>query len=308
MRESSFRELSLALSAITALTVLTAGCVAQDRPHVEAFFVVADAGENDVVAQGDTAHLSWPENRTLEAEEGAPPHEEVEYHWQTSSGLTGSETEFNVTPAAPGLTLVELNVTAKAHTASDISGLLTVPSGSAGSGRLYLASLGGLALSPEGSGPPPALGHVAVGGHEGEFFDLALPGGGGSMRFSVALPSGLSVEEVPAGAFLIAVKEASGAVHEHATPPLEFDPGLQYTLVVDTSPGGAHRLEARGEGGAIVENVTLSDFETAHGAEHEAKVLVPAPAQTLPGFEGAAAAAAFAGASALAAVASRRRP
>lgn len=308
MRGASFRNLTIVLSAVTALTVLTAGCVAQDRPHVEAFFVVADAGANVVVTEGASVHLSWPENRTLEAEEGAAPHEEVVYHWETSSGLTGSAEHFNVTLPAPGLTLVALNVTAKGHTASDVAGLLVVPAGAAGSGRVYLGSVGGPHLALEGGGAPSPLDHVSAGGHEGEFFDLAVPGSGTALRLSVELPTDLSIEEVPEGSFMIAVKDGSGSLHEHATPALRFDPGLQYTLVVDTSASLAHRIEARGEGGALVENLTLDDFATVHGGEHEAKVLVPAPAQTLAGFEGAAAAVAFVAAGFLAVARARHPP
>ncbi len=65
MRGSPPAKLAGLLAAVAALAVVTSGCIAQDRPHEATFFVVADAGEAQVLAVGATASLTWPENRTV---------------------------------------------------------------------------------------------------------------------------------------------------------------------------------------------------------------------------------------------------
>lgn len=275
----------------------------QDRPREEAFFVVADAGEGHVIAEATHAVLEWPANRSVEAEGAAAPEVEAQYHWQASSGAAGGHPQFDFVPPV-GLTVVELNVTAKNHTASDAVGILSVPDSPVPGGRLYVALVGGLTLGDADTGAPLTGTAASVGGHTGWLYALPLPSLGWLAAYRLLPPS---PGEGADASVLIAVKDGVGFATANATGAVAFDGGLEYTLTVDTSFAAAHRVAARAAAGAEVENRTLASFAAAHPGEEEVRVLVPAPAQKLPGFEGAAAAFAVALAAALLAAGRRRR-
>ncbi len=269
------------LCAVLALGVASAGCTVQDRPPAEAFFVVADAGEAQVLNAGTGVPLAFPENRTIEAESGAPPHEEVAYAWTASWGATGTAAEFFAHPPTPGLGLVELNVTAKDRTASDAVGLLVIPGGAAGSGRMYLGLVGGADLGDLPGSPVLVRQSVRAGAHEGSSYDAARPASGPA-RFAL-VPRALAAS--PEVVVLIGVKEGIGLIHRNSSLALALTPSRNYTLVVDTTAAQQHRVEAHDSSGALVESLSLSAFAAAHPGADEARVLVAPPAQTLPGFE-----------------------
>ena len=284
------------LAVALALGVSAAGCTVQDRPHNEAFFVVADAGEARVLQAGSTAHLVFPENLSLAAEEGEPPHEPVEYAWKSSWGPTGEDFEFHAAPPAPGLSIVELNVTAKNHTASDAVGLLVVPGGSAGTGRTQIGLLGEADLDNLPGSPALTKDEVRAGGHEGGDYWAPIPASGPA-RYALVPWAGASA---PEAVLLIAVKASATALYTNASLPLAFGAGQNYTLVVDATAAQQHRIEVQDSAGALVESLSLEAFASAHPGEAEARVLVAPPAQVLPGFEAAAVAGALVGAAILA--------
>jgi hypothetical protein len=275
-----------ALLALTvSAAVLSAGCVAQDRPIEVTYSVVADAGASAVATVGDTVHFQWSENRTLEAKNGGEVNEAVAYAWSASTGAHGNTSSFAVTPAESGLAIVVLNVTAKEHTASDAAAVLAIPAASPPGGRVYLASLGNLQLDPDAIFAPS---------HHPTEFSLFTGDTGdyplspvANQVFRISFPDQASDA---AGSILFAVKATSNQTRTHASPPLAFDASRAYTLVIDTSPQQNHRLVARDLAGALLDNSSLADFETAHAGAAEVKVLVPPPASKLPGFGGAAAA------------------
>lgn len=277
------------LCGVLALGVASAGCTVQDRPPNEAFFVVADAGAAQIFAPGGAAHLSFPENQTIEAEKGAPPLEEVAYAWTASWGTTSNHSQFHAMPPGFGLSLVELNVTAKNHTASDAVGLLVVPPGSAGPGQVQIGIVGEAQLSD--LAPSPALTKVEVraGAHGGTSYGAALPGSGPS-SYRLVPRGGASAPEF---VVLIAVKSAGGTLYSNTSLPLRLDSALNNTLVVDSTAAQQHRIEVRDGSGALLESLSLDAFGAAHPGQAESRVLVSPPGQSLPGFEGAAAAGAF---------------
>ncbi len=289
------------LVLVLALGVASAGCTVQDRPHNEAFFVVADAGEAQVLDTPASAHLSFPENRTLEAEAGEPPHEAVAFAWKASWGPTGALSEFSAAPPGAGLSIVELNVTAKNHTASDAVGLLVVPPGSAGSGRIQIGLVGEADLEDTAGSPALTKDEVRAGSHEGGSYEAAVPASG-PVRYRLVPQAQASA---PEAVLLIAVKEGASAVHKNTSRPLAFDGAMNYTLVVDTTAAKQHRIEVRDSAGALVESLSLEAFGAAHPGESEPRVLVAPPGQALPGFEAVAVVGAL-GAVALIALARKR--
>lgn len=271
--------LALTLSA----AVVSAGCVAQDRPHEETFFVVADAGPCAVATAGDTVHFEWALNRTLEAKGGGEVNESVVYAWSASTGEHGNTSSFSVAPVQPGLAIVVLNVTAKGHTAHDAAAVLAIPGSPPPVGRVYLGSLGNLQLDPEG---PFAPDH-----HLTEFFGFTADSSdyplepGASEVFQISFPDPASDA---AGSILFAVKTPSDGTHTHASPPLTFDASHNYTLEIDESPLEHHRIITRDGAGAPINNSSLAEFEIANAQPPTVKELVPPPSGKLPGFEGAA--------------------
>src|SRR5262245_38184724 len=99
------------LAAVAALAVLTAGCLGQDRQHHPTFTVVADV-ESAVVPAGQTEHLSWSQAEALEVEGGEHLEEGAEIDWAASTGAHGVGENFSLATGAPGLILVEVDVTA----------------------------------------------------------------------------------------------------------------------------------------------------------------------------------------------------
>lgn len=291
------------LSLVLVLGAAAAGCTVQDRPHNEAFFVVADAGEARVFDTGGFAHLAFPENRALEAEAeaGQRPNETVAYAWTTSWGPVGALPEFHAQPPGPGLSIVELNVTAKNHAASDAVGLLVVPAGAAGSGRIQIGVVGEADLEDIAGSPGLTKDEVRAGSHEGGSYEAAIPASGPARYRLVPQP----LASAPEAVLLIAVKEGASAVHKNASLPLALEAGVNYTLVVDTTAAAQHRIEVRDSAGALVESLSFEAFAGAHPGESEARVLVSPPGQALPGFEAAAVAGALVGAALVAL--SRRR-
>ncbi len=272
------------LAGLLVLGIVSAGCIGQDRPHQGAFSVVADAGKAQVLAAGETAHLSFPENRTIEAQPGEAPNEEVAISWRASWGPTGTLGEFNASPPSEGLSIVELNVTARNHTASDAVGLLVVPDGSAGLLRIQIGVVGEAGLEDLGGSPALSKAGVKAGAHEGGSYGAAFPSSGAA-RYHLVARANASAPEV---VLLIAAKAGLTTVYENASLPFALDAARNYTLVVDTTAAQQHRVEVRDAAGALVESLSLDAFAAAHPGAAYARVLVPAPAQTLPGFEAAA--------------------
>ncbi len=263
--------------------VLSAGCVAQDRPRVEKFFVVADAGPSTVATAGDTVHFEWGASHALEAEAGGTVNESVAYGWSASTGEHGNLSLFSITPAQTRLVLVVLNVTAKEHTASDAAAVLAIPAANPPGGRVYLGSLGNLQLDPDAVFAPS---HHPTGlsGFTGDAGDYPLSPAADQV-FPISFPDqGADA----AGSILFAVETPSNQTRMHATAPLAFDPSRNYTLVIDDSPLHHDRIVTRDAAGALLDTSSLADFETAHPGAVAVQVLVPPPAGKLPGFEGAA--------------------
>lgn len=277
------------VAVVLALAVISAGCIVQDRPEEANFFVVADAGPDRVLDAGEAAEFAWLQDYAIEAEGNTTPHVEISYEWWVvdRSFSPGTGPTFSYTSVAPAFALVTLNVTGEGVTAADASGVLFVPGAADGSRKIYLAVRGDLHIE----GPSPQ--HVLTLHSEGDFRaeSLATPLDIPNEPYA-AIPLGVefSLSGNPEGSILLALKDGAGPARTAASQMLEFDSGSQYTLLIDTSPAGVHRI-ITSQGGAQTGNVTLDEFKAAHAvAEHEDKVLVT-HGQTLAGFEGAAAAA-----------------
>lgn len=273
------------LAVIAALAVLSAGCIVQDRPHEGEFNVVADAGQSQVIAVGDTAHFEWGEDHALKAEGGEPPHVNVTYSWKVGEVEASVNHSVAVARAQPEFVLVELNVTAKEHTASDSVGVLVVPPAADTSRQLYVAAVGPIKIWPMGSF---AEHNFVSGAHSGHWATQSLPPGAGRIDALIRLPEDEFPLEPVRASILLAVKDGAGAARGVATGPLEFDPGFRYTLSIDPSPAAHHMISIRDAEGAVLQDMTLEAFEAAHPAEEAVEVPV-VDAQTLPGFEGLAA-------------------
>jgi hypothetical protein len=285
------------LAGLVALAVLTAGCIAQDRPHHPTYTVVADAG-GEVVASGESAHLHWAAHDALEPEtpgEHLDAHAEIE--WEASSGAHAAGENFTVPTAAPGLTLVEVNVTAENHSAKDIGGVLAVP-GSPGARRAFVGVVGDVELALE-AGTFTSTSTVTHAGHSGHFYAAPAPGA------TVRLRADTGGHEAQAQ-FLISIKSGSGTGQVNITEPLVFAPGVNYTLVLETTAPFAHRIEVDDPTFGPSE-LSLSEFAEASGGAAEGRLLVAPPGQTLPDAGAAAAGAALAAAALMAASARRRR-
>lgn len=282
-------------AAVAGLAVLTAGCIAQDRPHEPTYTVVADAG-GAVVEVGHAAHLEWSEHDAVEVAEGGHLEEQPEIEWKASNGEHAEGANFSVTPHEVGLTLVELNVTVEHHSALDIGGVLTIPSGAFAAGA-FIGVVGHIELSGTGLSSPLLHQTATMGSHPGHYY--FAPGSNATLRLPI-----LQGAEGGEASFLIAVKRAGGGFTSAVTPALPFEGGLSYTLVVDTTHANDHKIEARG--GLFDENLELGAFAEAHGGESETRVLVAPPGQKLSGAGAAAAVASFAGLALLAALRRRR--
>ncbi len=285
------------LAATVSLAVALSGCVAQDRPHEPSFWITAEAGEGEIVGPADTAHLHFDAEHALEPVGESHVEEHAELEWTSSSGAHGNGSNFTITPASPGLVLVELNVTAANHTVTDVAGVLAVPGGP-GPRRAFIGVVGDVRLVLQGGEPFAAESETSLGSHEGRYYAALAPGS--SVRLAI-----VGAPEGSEAAFLISLKSGGGTGEVNTTPPLLFDGALIYSLVLDTSGASAHHIEARDAAGAPVEDLSLAAFAEAHGGEAEGRFLVAPKGQTLPGFE--APVAAFAFAVAALAFASRRR-
>lgn len=264
---------------VASAAVLVAGCTAQDRPHEPTFTIVADAG-GEIVGTGSPAALHWTPAHAIESEPGEPAEVEPVIAWNSSSGDHAEGPDFNVTANLPGLLLVELNVTAKNHTAVDVGGVLGVPT-APGARRAFIGVVGNVTLAVEGGGAFTADLPVALRAHVGHYYSLPTPGA------SVRLRIVQGADEVEA-AFLICVKDAVGIGQTNKTLPLVLNPELNYTLVLDSSTGAHHHIEVH-EGTDLVEDLSLAEFEEAHAGDAEGRFTVVPKGQTLPGLEAAAA-------------------
>jgi hypothetical protein len=288
------------IAAVLALGVISAGCIVQDRPEEANFFVVADAGPDQIVIAGETAHFDWPRALAIEAEGSTTPQVELAYAWWVvdRSPVPGTASNYSYTSVDPNFALITLNVTGEGVTAADATGVLFVPGDADASHKIYLAVRGDLQIG----GNLPGLREFSDGNSRAQWLQspLDLPA---APYASIPLTAEFSLAGSPEGSMIVAVKDGAGPARGAASQMLELDSGTQYTLLVDTSPAAVHRI-LTSQGGAQTGNVTLDEFKAAHAvSEHEQKVLVT-HAQTLAGFEGAAAAATF-GLAAL--VAARRR-
>lgn len=279
-------------AAVVGLSVLMAGCLAQDRPHEPSFTLIADAG-GAVVAPGAQAHLEWSQEHAIEAEEHEGPAEPAEIEWAASDGAHASGSSFSFTPAAE-FVLVELNVTAENHSAVDVGGVLSVPTTGA-SFRAYIGVIGDVELQLL-SGPFAADTPVAWHGYKGHFYSAS------GLDFDLHMRV-LKGAEGGEAAFVIFVRAPSGYTNLTVTPPLHFDGGLNYTLSLDTHNAGTHEISTAG---ADPPHVSLPEFAESSGGESEVRVVIAPEGQTLPGMDAAAAVVAVGAVACLALVRRRR--
>ncbi len=280
------------VSAVVGISVLVAGCLAQDRPREPSFTIIADAG-GAVVAVGAMAHLAWTQDQAIEAEKGEGPAEPADIDWQASSGAHATGPSFDFTPGSE-FVLVELNVTAENHSAHDLGAVLSVPA--SGSGwRAYIGVVGDVELQWLG-GAFAADTPVSWHGHKGHYYSTS------TVDFDVRL----RIVQGPNGgqaAFLISVKAPTGYANVTATQPLHFEGGVNYTLSLDAHNAANHRV---GVSGADPPSVLLSEFVQSNGGEAEGRVVIAPAGQSLPGMDAAAAVVAVGAASVLALVRRRR--
>jgi hypothetical protein len=280
------------VAAVVGLSVLMAGCLAQDRPHEPSFTLIADAG-GAVVAPGTAAHLEWPQEQAVEAEAHEGPSEPAEIEWDSSDGHHASGSAFSFTPGAD-FVLVQLNVTAENHSATDLGGVLVVPPGGANY-RAYIGVIGEVELEHLG-GPWASDTPVAWDGHKGHFYSAS----------AVVQDIHLRVVQGPQGgeaAFIIGVRAPSNYNNVTMTPPIRFDAGVNYTLSLDTHDAGNHQV---GIAGGDPASVPLFAFAESNGADADVRVVVAPEGQGLPGMDAAAAVVAFAALPALALFRRRR--
>jgi len=297
---------SALLVFILALAVFSAGCFTQDRPHEEALYVVADAGPDQILEVGATASLAWHKALAIEAEGNATPQVEVTYQWSTTGApctpRSGDSVTYSCTSGGPTFDLVALNVTAEKTTASDAAGLLFVPGASDISQKIYLVARGDLSFTGGTVTFQDVVSRPTIGSHHAFAFagGLHLP----TDRYAnFGIQLGSPAAGQPQGSILLGVKNGTGPARTFATQMLEFNASRNYTLLIDTNATAQHRMVAS-VGGLETENLTLENFRAAHAVSELAVRVRIVPAQTLPGFEGAAAAA---GLAAIAIIALRNR-
>jgi hypothetical protein len=274
------------LVGLVAASVLLAGCIVQNRPEAESFLVVADAGPNLVVPGGSAAHFEWAYNQSVQGEAGhVAPEVEAHHLWANDASPTATSTNesFSFGLPAPSFALVSLTVSVEKSSASDVAGVLFVPGSSSAERRAYVAVIGAIGIATETADP---VNEHHLGAFVAQETQRSLGGPTAHLRFDLVNPN--SLLGTPAeGSLIIAIKDGVGPARTTVTPPLEFEGGESYTLVLDPRPAAQHEIEIA-RPGAANKTVTLDEFVHAHEGEHEVETVVT-HSQTLPGFEGAAA-------------------
>lgn len=310
MSPNSTSRLAALVAAVTALSVLSAGCVVQDRPAHQAFSIVADAGEDQVVAVGETAHFEWDEHHAVDSEGEHAPEVELEYVWRSSQSAEpiSQTSSASISRATPGLEIVAVEVGAEGAKATDAAGVLFVPPDTDTGKRAFVAVTGSIHFwedphpdievhEVEFEGTPAAWAEVDLESVQSRSLSVVLD-------FSeVDVLLGSEVE----GTVLVAVRFGAGPATVVGTGPVFFDPSNYYSVRIPAN-GSTPTLgqTVRGESGLMLSS--FDDFAAGHAAEGEVSAPVT-ESQTLPGFGAAAAVAAVAAAFVVAAVAlaARRR-
>lgn len=307
MSPSSSTRLAALIAAVTALSILSAGCVAEDKPAHEAFNLVADAGAVQVVPVGSSAAFDWPAEHAVEAEGGHAPAVEIEYTWRAD----GQADPISETPTAslargsPGLAVVGLEVATEGTTAADVTGVLFVPPDAEDTVAVFVAFIGEVTVS-ETAAPFAHLHDVDFEGVPAQWATLDV-----SHNSEAILP--LHFDDIAAAldlevkaTIIVAVKDGVGPAQAYTTGPANFSAGKPTSLRIPVGHGQPE-IAVGEAGGSLHDGVTLPAYGDAHRAEGEVSVTV-AESQTLPGFGAAAAVAAAVGVASLALVARRRQP
>ena len=305
MSPSPTTRTSVFVAAAAALSVLSAGCIVQDRPEHPEFFVVADAGADLALPVGATAHFEWDEHDAIESEGEHAPEVEVEYAWRSSE----SEDEISNTTAAalsragPGLALVSLEVEAGGARAADVAGVLFTPTDADTARSAFVAVVGGIRFW-DGAGAPQPINDVEVEGFRAQWAEVDLQAAQGPSA-SVVLDfpeADVAIGAEVQGSVIVAVKRGAGPATIESTGPVTFTASNYYEVRIPES-GGAPTLGQWERGSTNTVFQAFDGYAANHTAEGATRVLV-AESQTLPGFEGPVAAAAL---GLLAIAASRRR-
>jgi hypothetical protein len=294
------------IAVVASLSVASAGCMVQDRPEHAEFFIVANAGQDQVVPAGGTAHLEWAEEHAVESEGHEAPHVELEYAWHRSEQADpiSETTTASVTQSEVGLALVSLEVAVDGVNATDAAAVFFAPPDADTGTHAYIVLLGGIRFW-DGHDAPALVHEVEVEGLTAQWAEIALPRApqektGVVLTFSdVDVAIAAEVE----GTVMVVVKRGAGPATVEQTGPVTFDASNWYEVVVQRSVAPSQLwITERGRTQSV--NASFPAYAADHAAGAESKTLV-SEAQSLPGFEGLAAAAALA-AGALA-LARRRR-
>ncbi len=307
MSPVSVARIGALLAAVAALSVVSAGCIAQDRPEHAEFYIVADAGPDLSVPVGTAVPLEWAHTHAVEADTGDVPHVDLEYSWHASGEeqpISHTETA-SLTRSEVGLAIVSLEVAAEGASATDATAVFFSPPPADTETHLYIIVTGGLRIW-EDPGAGLAIHDVELEGFAAQWADLPLSSGSPDDATVVLTFSDVDVvlaSEVE-GSVLLVIKHGEDPAELLSLGPVAFDASNWYE--VDLRQFSPARLWETPRGENVGTAYTFSDFATAHPAEGESRTLV-AETQTLPGFSAQAAVAAALGAAALAVAVSRRR-
>ncbi len=268
----------------------SAGCIVQDRPEHAEFFVVADAGKDQVLPVGQAAHFEWDEHDAVESEGEHAPEVDVEYAWRESGShdLLSNTSSATVSRTTPGLALVSLEVAAEGVRATDVAGVLFVPPDKDTTTRAYVAVVGGIRFW-EGVGAPTAIHEVDVEGSPAQWVEVSLQGVQGSSTSVVLDFSEVDVAigaQVP-GSVIVAVKRGIGPATIESTGYVTFQTSNYYEVRIPVS-GSAPTLGLTARGTSYTTYQAFDDYAANHTAEGADRVLVT-ESQSLPGLGAAAA-------------------
>ena len=179
---------------------------------------------------------------------------------------------FNFTPAGQGLVLVEVNVTAQNHSATDLGGVLVVPA-TVGPSRFYIGVVGNITLTvPPGilAGDAP----VQWGEHHGHYYIAEANTGPARIRID-------PVAEETQAAFLISLKTGAGTGQ---LMRLAIAPSDERVMYMSTRGAGVFRSADAGRSWerTTASNPDVAEIVVSPTAPRTALVVVVRPGLTTP--------------------------